>query len=122
MIEFIRRSLIQKAIEGDMKILAAGSLGSKSNDQGTFTVAEGKTTLTICYCNHLSGGGDFVSGYPFEGILKGQGTLYYNYSYNENLNEYLAQEDIVTITSNTIKNTSNHFSGAVNYIIFEIDE
>ena len=56
MIEFIRRSLIQKAIEGDMKILAAGSLSIGEDEVGdpvfdgskvNFTLAEGKTTLII---------------------------------------------------------------------------
>ncbi len=120
MIEFIRRSLIQKAIEGDMKILAAGSLTSE--ETANFTLAEGKTTLTICYCNHLSHAEGQFSGNPIEGILKGQGTLYYNYLFNEVMSDYFYQHSVVTITSNTIKSGSSRFGSAINYIIFEIDE
>ena len=122
MIEFIRRSLIQKAIEGDMKILAAGSLTKGSSNQGTFTVAEGKTTLTICYCNHLSYVEGQVSGNLLEGILKGQGTLCYSYLYNETMADNFYQHPVVTITSDTIKIVPSSFGDAVNYIIFEIDE
>ena len=120
MIEFIRRSLIQKAIEGDMKILAAGSL--KTGETANFTLAEGKTTLTICYCNHLSYAEGQFSGNPIEGILKGQGTLYYNYLYKEAVDSVFLQQSVATITSNTIKGTSGSYSGAINYVIFEIDE
>ena len=130
MIEFIRRSLIQKAIEGDMKILAAGHLSSKQTVN--FTLAEGKTTLTVLYkrvlCSNNAAEETYFPSTTHSFVIKGPSqsvctSFTYENSYNMSSSscEYSYDNYLgIIITNESIKSKDNN--AIVDYIIFEIDE
>ncbi len=130
MIEFIRRSLIQKAIEGDMKILAAGHLSGSQTVN--FTLAEGKTTLTILYkrvmCTNNAAEETYFPSTTHSFIIKGPSqsvrtslTFEGNYEIDSRANEYSYNNYLgITITNGSIKSLGDY--ATVDYIIFEIDE
>lgn len=114
MIEYVRRSLIQKAIEGDMKILAAGTLVDETAVNFS-APGEGKTTLTmICHSKYV--GSNYPGFYDISGILKGTGTVYFSSD-----SGYFG--NTAQVTANSIKQVGE-MDGCCNisYIVFEVDE
>lgn len=114
---------MQKVLEGEMRIIAAGLLSNEETKN--FTVSDGKTTLTIIsqvIANGSNTDSDICYG---EAFLKGEGTLQIAMT---RLNSSIALPDLVTVTSNSISTEFNNDAimgesfSCINYIIFEIDE